>query len=321
MAHYNKQILDDEQHKIWTSERVKKLQWAQSLPLERKIAMTEWRISEAVDRFGLKNVAVSYSMGKDSGVLSHIARQLYPDILHVFANTQVEYPESMRLFRKQRNEFSLIMSLPKPGWSFKRVVEEYGYPMFSKDIARMNREYRNAKSDDVCERILQHMENHKEKYIKFLDWVRLSDKCCEVLKHGQIEKLERKMGIQCSIIATLAVESQLRRLSWVDYGCNVFENTKSPRSRPMSFWTEKDIWDYINHFKVEISDLYRKGYRRNGCMFCGFGVHLEKPPNRIQRLAWTHPSSYEYLVRNFGQYFKDCGINIKPIPMQMALNF
>ena len=43
------------------------------------------------------------------------------------------------------------------------------------------------------------------------------------------------------------------------------------------------------------------GYTRNGCMYCGFGVHMEsKKENRYQRLKKTHPIQYDYLVTNFG---------------------
>lgn len=310
MSRYKKTIADDKEHRQFSHDRAMKLKWAQSLSLERKIAMTEWRIAEAVDRWGLKAVAISYSTGKDSAVLSHIARQFYPDILHIFANTGCEYPESVRLFKKQRNEFNLIQSLPVGGWNFKKVVREYGYPMFGKDIARLNREWRKARDENVKNRILEHMRKYKAKYIKYLGKVKLSDECCNKLKHGPLEKLERRMGIRCSIIGTMAEESMLRRMSWIDYGCNVFENTKSPRSRPLSFWTDKDVWDYIRHFGVEVSELYNMGYRRNGCMYCGFGVHLEKKRglNRIQMLQFTHQRQHRYLVDNFADYFDICGI-------------
>jgi 3'-phosphoadenosine 5'-phosphosulfate sulfotransferase (PAPS reductase)/FAD synthetase len=312
VGRYNKKIQDDDANRAYVKRQLHTLRAAQASSLERKIAATEWRIAEAIDRFGVNGVAISYSTGKDSAVLSHIARQLYPDILHVFANTRCEYPESIRLYLKQRNEFNLIMSMPADGWNFKRVVDEYGYPLFSKDIARTSRQWRKG-GEDTKAGILQHMQQHKKKYIPFLDTVFLSDECCGILKHGPIEKLVKKQGIKCSIIGTLAEESMLRRMSWVEYGCNVFDNTRHPRSRPLSVWTEKDIWNYIIEYGVEISDLYMKGYKRNGCMFCGFGVHLEKPPNRIQRLAVTHPASYEYLVKNFAGYFEACGINIKPL--------
>ena len=65
-----------------------------NLPLEVKIEKTKRLIQEAVEEFGLDHVYISYSGGKDSTVLSHIAKELYPDILHIFANTTCEYPNN-----------------------------------------------------------------------------------------------------------------------------------------------------------------------------------------------------------------------------------
>lgn len=318
MARFNKLIKDDKQHKAWTSQRIRELQKLQSLPLPLKLAKTEWLISEAVDRYGINAVAVSNSMGKDSGVLSHILRQLYPDVLNIYANTGCEYPECVKLYRKQAQEFNLIMISPRKGWTFKKVVEEYGYPMFSKYLARLIYCYHLPNRDK--QKLLKYIKTYFAKYVKYIG-IKLSDKCCELLKHGEIKKYQRSHGIKCAIIGTLATESMLRKMSWVDYGCNVFEKTRDPRSRPMSFWTERDVWAYIREFDVEIADIYRMGYTRNGCVFCGFGVHLDKTPNRIQRLAWTHPHMYRYLVRHFKQYFDDCDIDITPVGIQTTINF
>lgn len=38
------------------------------------------------------------------------------------------------------------------------------------------------------------------------------------------------------------------------------------------------------------------GADRTGCVFCGFGFHLEKGETRFQRLARTHPRQYEYCM-------------------------
>ena len=32
-------------------------------------------------------------------------------------------------------------------------------------------------------------------------------------------------------------------------------------------------------------------------MFCMFGVHLEKEPNRFQQMKTTHPKQYDYCIR------------------------
>ncbi|MCX7841558.1 MAG: hypothetical protein N2489_00595, partial [Clostridia bacterium] len=39
--------------------------------------------------------------------------------------------------------------------------------------------------------------------------------------------------------------------------------------------------------------------KRTGCVFCGFGCHLEKEPNRFQRLKVTHPKLWEYCMKPF----------------------
>ena len=39
---------------------------------------------------------------------------------------------------------------------------------------------------------------------------------------------------------------------------------------------------------------------RTGCIYCGLGVHLEKEPNRYQRLELTHPQLYNYCMDKLG---------------------
>jgi hypothetical protein len=31
-----------------------------------------------------------------------------------------------------------------------------------------------------------------------------------------------------------------------------------------------------------------------------FGVHLERAPNRFQRMEWEHPKLYDYCINNLG---------------------
>ena len=42
--------------------------------------------------------------------------------------------------------------------------------------------------------------------------------------------------------------------------------------------------------------------QRTGCIFCGFGAHIDKSKlSRFQQLAYTHPKQYEYCM-NGGQW-------------------
>ena len=244
--------------------RKHKLLLLQLFPLDLKILKTKMLIQEAIYRYGNK-VYVSYSGGKDSTVISHIARQIKPDILHIFANTTCEYPETIKhvLWEKNSNDMNLSIVNPHDKynvpWNFKRVVENEGYPLFSKAVANAIRTY---------------------------------------------------LGMECSIIGIIAEESRQRELDWVNYGCNVFDTKKENQCRPISFWTEHDIYEYINQFNVRISELYNMGYMRNGCMYCGFGIEHDTVDgkNRFERLAETHPKCYKYMVDNFSKIFDECGI-------------
>ena len=65
----------------------------QAYPLDLKVKKTQLRIREWVNYYGAENCAVSFSGGKDSTVLLHIVRELYPNMEAVFCNTTLEYPE------------------------------------------------------------------------------------------------------------------------------------------------------------------------------------------------------------------------------------
>ena len=61
----------------------------------------------------------------------------------------------------------------------------------------------------------------------------------------------------------------------------------------------------INIFEGDIveenGELRTTGCQRTGCVFCGFGAHLEKEPTRFQMLKETHPKLYNYCL-NGGEY-------------------
>lgn len=153
----------------------------------------------------------------------------------------------------------------------------------------------------------------------------ISDKCCGVMKKTPTKKYSKETGRK-PILGTMAEESRLRYQKWLQHGCNAFE-TKEPKSQPMSFWTEQDVLHYIKKFNVPYASVYgdivpasedeqiegqltafdilddydgtmlkTTGCNRTGCIFCMFGCHLEKEPNRFQRLNETHPRQYEYCI-------------------------
>lgn len=156
-----------------------------------------------------------------------------------------------------------------------------------------------------------------------------SEQCCTVMKHIPISKYEKETGRK-AIIGTMAEESVQRESNWMNHGCNAF-SMKRPTSQPLSFWTEQDVLHYIKEYDVPYCPVYgdirikqtaeldgqmnaidyigcyepedvleTTGCDRTGCMFCMFGCHLEKEPNRFQRMKKTHPKQYEYCMNQLG---------------------
>lgn len=102
----------------------------QSMPLSIKVRMTENRIRGWVEQYGRDGVYVSFSGGKDSTVLLDIVRKLYPDVLAVYVDTGLEYPE-IREFVKSFDNVEWL----KPKKNFRQVITEYGYPFISKEVS------------------------------------------------------------------------------------------------------------------------------------------------------------------------------------------
>ena len=100
-------------------------------------------------------------------------------------------------------------------------------------------------------------------------------------------------------IGTLASDSRNRRMQYLQHACNSYDS-KTPASHPLSIWTEADIWGYIRSRDIPYCPIYDMGYKRTGCVFCAFGVHMERPPNRFQRMKVTHPKLWSYCMDKLG---------------------
>lgn len=303
-------------HTTYLAERKHTLKFLREMNLESKIIQTKYLIKEAAREFGLEKVYISYSGGKDSTVLSHIAKSIYPDILHIFANTTNEYPETLQHIKweKEKNGTNIITVLPIDChgelWTFKKVVERYGYPMFSKRISNAIRTYQHALSERTKQNSQDYINRNFKRYDKYKE-LPISDKCCDKLKKEPLHRKAKELGLECAILGILASESYQREKDWLEHGCNVFHKRKDNQSRPLAFWTDDDILEYISKYNVKIPKLYEKGYSRNGCMYCGFGVHLEPLHcNRYQKLKQTHPAQYTYFINNFSNLMLEFEINI-----------
>jgi len=269
----------------------------QSAPLRYKLLLTQQRVKEAVEKFGVENCPVSFSGGKDSTVLLHIVRSMYPDAPAIFVNTGTEFPEIVEFVKSMPNVEQL-----RPHMSFKQVIEKYGYPVVSKNVSKMIYEIRNTKSLKLLHIRLHGNRRGFESLAKKWRYLiaapfKISDLCCDKLKKRPIRVYNKRSDRFCNFVGTMASESFQRKVSWCRFGCNAFER-KAPQSRPLSLWLEQDIWAYIREHNLRVSDIYNKGYSRTGCFFCLFGIMRDT--NRIVRLKQTHPKYYKFCMEKLG---------------------
>ena len=135
-----------------TPEELKELQ---SMDWQSKVLLTQARIIEFYGGYhpgmGYGNAYISFSGGKDSTVLLHIARQIYPDIPAVFSNTGLEYPEIQSFARSHDN-----VEVVTPKMRFDEVISKYGYPLIGKEVAeaiyyarRLSRERERETADHL----------------------------------------------------------------------------------------------------------------------------------------------------------------------------
>ena len=140
------------------------------------------------------------------------------------------------------------------------------------------------------------------------------------MKKLPAKEYEKRTGRK-PILAIMASESRLRKTHYLKNGCNAF-NLKDPQSQPMGFWTEQDVLEYIVKYNLKIASVYGEikqdengkyyttGVKRTGCMFCMFGVHREKTPNRFEQMpiqanrhtARVHQVQHGYFAKYVQRY-------------------
>lgn len=247
----------------------------------------------------------------------------------VFCDTGLEFPE----LRKHVKTFPGTVWI-RPKRKFPDVIKNIGVAVGSKQIAmqlRRLKEYtKNPSKKNAATRKLYETgirrDGKKSKHLGLSPfWKRMlnspfnvSDQCCDIFKKEPWDRYERETGRK-GISGSTVYESSVRRMSYMQTGCNTFEKGKE-LCRPISIFSEEDIWQIAQENAITFCSVYYDrevkvpdgsggdfvitlpGEKRTGCMFCLFGIHKEskKSLNRIQRMALTHPKQYEFMINVCG---------------------
>ena len=269
----------------------------QTYPLKGKVHLSKQRIKEFYDHFEGK-VYVSFSGGKDSTVLLHLVRSLYPEVPAVFVDTGLEYPEIREFVRTIDNVTWLRPKMP-----FHKVIEKYGYPVISKQNAHgISIVQRGTYSQKGLAKLLHGKGRYQiAKKWQFLTKApfKISERCCDIMKKNPMKAFVKETN-RHPIMGSMAIESRLREKSYIENGCNML-NKGNEQSKPLAFWKQEDIYKYLKANRVAYCKIYNNPHiTRTGCMFCMFGINRDGIPNRFQLMEDTHPKLHDYCINRLG---------------------
>lgn len=292
-------------------EPAAELRRLQRQPYEWKVGHAIDVIREFVEHEGNNGVYVSFSGGKDSLVLLHLVRSIYPDVPAVFANTGIEFPEQVKFVRTFPNVTEL-----HPIKHFPKILEEDGIVYPSKEVAMYIKDAKNGATYAVNGLQGKDLDGNENRYKRrFKKWaylmdcgVKISPDCCKLMKEKPMLRYERREK-KSPIIGTRGEESFRRAIGWMKSGCNSFVGQRH-KSTPLSLWTEQDVLEYIVEHRIALSPMYGDivkvdgkymltGCARTGCMFCPVPIAHGDLTN-LEYARTNHPKMYETIMVKFG---------------------
>jgi len=302
-------------------KKEKMLSWS----LDKKIKHAKKRIRQFYKELDGK-VYIAFSGGKDSVVLKHLVKSLYPDVPSVFSNTTNEYLEILDFIREYHKDTIWV----NPKKTFIDIMKTDGFPLVSKKVSRgirylkkgttiKNKNHHNLLRTGITadgKKAPSFKIAKKWLFLENEDF-NITEQCCDILKKEPLHRYQRETG-RFPYQGAQMKESGTRELNWITFGCNIISD-KTKVSRPLSIWTEDDIWEYIRLNNLPYSSIYDdvldqdgnvivKGEKRTGCAYCGFGANLEKgDDNRFKRLSIRKPKQFEKMMnlKNNGVTFRE----------------
>ena len=212
-------------------------------------------------------------------------------------------------------------------WSKPKVIQEFGFPVISKEIAGKIELLQNpSEKNKTC--LLYTSDYQKPDFL-------VSSKCCYYLKEKNCDDWGKEHN-SVPYLGLMASEGGRRAKSLRMNGCNYF-GTSTIRSAPFAIFHRQDILSlalemdekWRNGWKDEFHEqllregritenfvmpdslipeiygtiekkpdgtLYTTKAQRTGCSMCGFGIHMEKRPHRFDLLYESNPKEWDYLM-------------------------
>lgn len=187
-----------------------------------------------------RNPVISCSFGIDSVIDIYLTRKALvelgrdpSDIDIIWNDTANEFQE-VRQFQKYLTKlWNLRLTVTKPKKTLKHII---------KDNGGITDDYFTARKGD--------RSNGRP----------LSEKCCGTLKHAPMKEITKEMNFDLLIVGLRADESRQRLQAGLRDGEYFYSSVEWSAfvCRPILWWKEKDVWEYVERENIPYNDLYRK---------------------------------------------------------------
>lgn len=305
----------------------------QNMPYDFKVKYAEVRAWEFYNECGKRGLDCYVSVGGlDSITLLYFLKSVG---IHVPA-VSVSSLEDVSIQKIHRNlgVISLSPALRDDGthWTKQKLIQEFGFPVLSKEIARKIELLQNptAKNATVRHAIVTGetgeyggyqknsrmklaqkwlekfggLENETEGVNYQIAPFKVSAKCCYYLKEKPCADWAKEHNC-APYLGLMASEGGRREKALMLNGCNYF-GKGTVRSAPFAIFNRQDLLRLALDLKVPVPEiygqiktdengqLYTTGEQRTGCSMCGFGIQMEHRPHRFDRLRERNPKEWEF---------------------------
>lgn len=308
------------------------------MPYEFKVQYAEIRAREFMQECEARGLNYHVSVGGlDSITLFLFLRSIQIDAPGISAS-YLEDPSIQRIHKELGIEQlrAVVRYVDESGqehrWTKAGILQEFGFPVLSKEIAakietlanptEKNRTVRHAivtgetgeyggfQKNSRMKMSQKWLEkfggytNEEEGTEYLVPDFKVSAKCCYYLKEKPCDNWAREHN-SVPYLGLMASEGGRRTKSLRINGCNYFGKSVI-RSAPFAIFNRQDLLQLALDLKVPVPEiygtierredgtLYTTKAQRTGCSMCGFGIHLEKRPHRFDLLKERNPKEWAY---------------------------
>jgi 3'-phosphoadenosine 5'-phosphosulfate sulfotransferase (PAPS reductase)/FAD synthetase len=301
-----------------------------TLTLDEAVSKAMHRIEDLCNRYNEDELIVSWSGGADSTVVLGLCKQCYElgTISYlpkaVFSDTGLEL-SATKEFVKEMQEYYPNIEIIKPKKSFVQCIKEYGKPLVSKIKSQFISKLQTAEdgAKEPYKNVLVYGATsaynekttakfklaNKDIHILHPDFnIKVSDKCCYVLKKKPFEEYYLEKGIKAFFDGEMVDEGGIRATAYAKRvasggkACTVVKEIGTGKNKrtiekkmPIIDWTKEIENEYIKRYNIPLSKAYTVyGCKRTGCFLCPYSKNRKEVTEKLEILWKYEPKTYKY---------------------------